>query len=47
MEVFWSVARVFAHRVRHYAELFEALALRNVEQRVAQHLLSTCQGRAV
>ncbi len=46
-EVLWSLARVFAHKVRHYAELIETLALRNVEQRVAQHLLTTAQNRGV
>jgi CRP/FNR family transcriptional regulator len=39
-EVLWCVARVMAHRVRHYAELVETLALRNVDQRVADYLLS-------
>lgn len=46
-EVFWSVAKVLAHKVRHHAELIETLALRNVNQRVAQYLLSTCQERGV
>lgn len=46
-EVFWSVAKALAHKVRHYAELIETLALRNVNQRVAQHILSTCQERGV
>jgi CRP-like cAMP-binding protein len=41
-DLLWSLAVVFAHRVRHYAELIETLALRNVDQRVAQYLLSLC-----
>ncbi|SRR5579884_4380862 len=41
-ELLWSLAVVFAHRIRHYAELIETLALRNVDQRVAQYLLSLC-----
>lgn len=41
-ELLWSLTVVFAHRVRHYAELIETLALRNVDQRVAQYLLSLC-----
>lgn len=47
-ELLWSLTVVFAHRVRHYAELIETLALRNVDQRVAQYLLSLCgqQGKA-
>ncbi len=46
-ELLWNFARVLAHKVRHYADLIETLALRNVEQRVAQHLLTVCQERAV
>jgi CRP-like cAMP-binding protein len=46
-EVLWSLARVFAHKVRHYAELIETLALRNVDQRVAQHLLTTSHERGI
>lgn len=46
-EILWNLARVLAHKVRHYAELIETLALRNVDQRVAQHLLTLCQERGV
>jgi CRP/FNR family transcriptional regulator len=46
-ELLWNLARVLAHKVRHYANLIETLALRNVDQRVAQHLLTVCQERAV
>jgi CRP-like cAMP-binding protein len=44
-ELLWNLARVLAHKVRHYAELIESLALRNVEQRVAQHLLTIARER--
>jgi CRP/FNR family transcriptional regulator len=44
-ELLWNLARVLAHKVRHYAELIETLALRNVDQRVAQYLLTICQER--
>src|SRR5579875_3588954 len=46
-ELLWNLARVLAHKVRHYAELIEVLALRNVDQRVAQHLLTSCHERGV
>lgn len=46
-ELLWNLARVLAHKVRHFAELIETLALRNVDQRVAQHLLTACQERGV
>lgn len=46
-ELLWNLARVLAHKVRHCAELIESLALRNVDQRVAQHLLSIAQERGV
>ncbi len=46
-ELLWNLARVLAHKVRHYAELIETLALRNVEQRVAQHLLTVARERGV
>ena len=46
-EILWNVARVLALKVRHYAELIEMLALRDVEQRVAQHLLTVAQQRGV
>ncbi len=44
-ELLWNLARVLAHKVRHYAELIESLALRNVEQRLAQHLLTLARDR--
>lgn len=46
-ELLWNLARVLAHKVRHYADLVEMLALRNVEQRVAQYLLIAAQERGV
>lgn len=46
-ELLWNLARVLAHRVRRYADLIETLALRNVDQRVAQHLLTVCKKWAV
>ncbi len=46
-ELLWNLARVLAHKVRHCAELIESLALRNVEQRVAQHLLTIAAERGV
>jgi CRP/FNR family transcriptional regulator len=42
-ELLWALARVFARRLRHYAELIEILALRNVDQRVAQYVFNMCQ----
>jgi CRP/FNR family cyclic AMP-dependent transcriptional regulator len=39
-EILWNLARVLADRVRHMAELVESLALRNVEQRLAQYFLT-------
>jgi CRP-like cAMP-binding protein len=46
-EVLWNVAKLLAHKVQRYAELVETLALRNVEQRLAQHLLTIAQQRGV
>ncbi len=46
-EMLWNLARVLAHEVRHYAELIEMLALRNVEQRVAQYLVTVAQERGI
>jgi CRP-like cAMP-binding protein len=46
-EILWNLARVLAHKIRHSAELIETLALRNVDQRVAQHLLTVCQQRGI
>ncbi|HEX4749296.1 MAG TPA: Crp/Fnr family transcriptional regulator [Bryobacteraceae bacterium] len=42
-ELLWALTRLFARRLRHYAELIEILALRNVEQRVAQYIYNVCQ----
>jgi CRP/FNR family transcriptional regulator len=46
-ELLWNLAGVLADKLRHSAELIENLALRNVDQRVAQHLLSVCQHRGI
>lgn len=46
-ELLWNVARVLAEKVRHYAELIETLALRNVNQRVAQYVLTICEERGI
>ncbi len=46
-ELLWNLARVLAHKVRHCAELIESLALRNVDQRVAEHLMTIARERGV
>jgi CRP/FNR family transcriptional regulator len=46
-ELLWNLAKVLAHKVRHSAELIETLALRNVEQRVAEHIFTVAQERGV
>jgi CRP/FNR family cyclic AMP-dependent transcriptional regulator len=46
-EMLWNLARALAHRVRHLAELVESLALRNVEQRLAQYFLTVARERGV
>ncbi|HEX7360342.1 MAG TPA: Crp/Fnr family transcriptional regulator [Bryobacteraceae bacterium] len=46
-EVLWNLATALACRVRHLAELVETLALRNVEQRLAQYLLTVGRERGV
>jgi CRP/FNR family transcriptional regulator len=46
-EILWNVVSVLAQRVRNSAEVIETLALRNVDQRVAQYLLVVCQERGV
>lgn len=46
-EMLWNLARVLAHKVRHHAELIEMLALRNVEQRVAQYVLTVARERGI
>jgi CRP/FNR family transcriptional regulator len=46
-ELLWNVARVMSHRVRHYAELIETLALRNVDQRLARYILMIARERGI
>lgn len=46
-EMLWNLARALAHRVRHLAELVETLALRDVEQRLGQYLLTIGRERGV
>jgi CRP/FNR family transcriptional regulator len=46
-ELLWNVAKVLARKLRHSGELIETLALRHVDQRVAQYLLSICQQRGI
>jgi CRP-like cAMP-binding protein len=46
-EILWNVASLLARKVRHHAELIETLAFRNVEQRLAQHLLTIARQRGV
>jgi len=46
-ELLWNLARVLANKLRHSAELIETLALRQVDQRVAQYLLTVCQQRGI
>ena len=46
-EILWNLARVLAHKVRHCAELIETLALRSVEQRLAQYLLTIARERGI
>lgn len=46
-ELLWNLARVLGHRVRRYAELIESLALRTVEQRVAEYLFNVAHERGV
>jgi CRP-like cAMP-binding protein len=46
-ELLWNLARVLASKLRHSAELIETLALRQVDQRVAQYLLAVCQQRGI
>jgi CRP/FNR family transcriptional regulator len=42
-DLLWSLAKVFAHKIRHLTELVETLALRNVDQRVAQYIFTLCR----
>lgn len=46
-EILWNLARVLGHKTRHYAELIEMLALRSVDERVAQYLLTVAQERGI
>lgn len=46
-ELLLNLAKLLAHKVRQYAELIETLALRNVEQRIAQYLLTIAQNKGV
>lgn len=46
-EFLWSLARILAHRVRHYSALVETLAFKNVDQRLAQHILTVARDRGV
>jgi CRP-like cAMP-binding protein len=46
-ELLWNLAKVLARKLRHSAELIETLALRHVDQRVAQYLLTICQKRGI
>jgi CRP-like cAMP-binding protein len=46
-EFLWSLARTLAQKARSLAELVETLALRQVDQRVAQYLLTICQQRGI
>jgi len=45
-DLLWNVGLCLAGTIRHYAEVIETLALRNVDQRVAQFLLSLCEQTA-
>src|SRR3954447_4042673 len=46
-EILWNAARVLAHKVRQHAELVETLVFRNVEERLAQHLLTIARERGI
>jgi CRP/FNR family transcriptional regulator, dissimilatory nitrate respiration regulator len=46
-ELLWNLARMLAQKARSLAELVETLALRQVDQRVAQYLLTICQQRGI
>ncbi len=46
-EILWNVAKLLAHTVRHHAELIQTLVFRNVEERLAQHLLTIVRQRGV
>lgn len=44
-ELLWNVSRMLASKLRHSAEVIETLSLRQVDQRVAQYLLTVCEQR--
>jgi CRP/FNR family transcriptional regulator len=44
-ELLWNVSRMLAWKLRHSAEVIETLSLRQVDQRVAQYLLTVCEQR--
>lgn len=44
-ELLWNVSRMLALKLRHSAEVIETLSLRQVDQRVAQYLLTVCEQR--
>jgi CRP-like cAMP-binding protein len=46
-EILWRIAKLLADTVRHHAELIETLVFRNVEERLAQHLLTIARQRGV
>lgn len=46
-ELLLNLAMLLAHKVRQYAALIETLALRNVEQRIAQYLLTIAREKGV
>jgi CRP/FNR family transcriptional regulator len=46
-EILWRIAKLLADMVRHHAELIETLVFRNVEERLAQHLLTVARRRGV
>ena len=46
-EILWKAAKLLADMVRHHAELIETLVFLNVEERLAQHLLTVARQRGV
>lgn len=46
-ELLWNLAKVLGHKIRKYADLIESLALRNVEQRLAEYLFHVAKERGV
>jgi CRP-like cAMP-binding protein len=44
VEIYPVVSRLLARKLRQYADLIQALALLNVEQRVALYLANRCEG---